>query len=261
MITVMTFNIRYGQADDGPQRWEVRRELVIERIRAADPDLLGLQECRDDEQAEYVRAALPDYDFYGVARGGDGPTALEMAPVLVRRSAFAVVRQGQFWLSDTPEFAGRVSWDAMFPRTATWVEVAHRPSGDTLAFLTTHFDLMPQAIVNSARLLRGWAARTAARLPVIVCGDFNADKSSAAYGMLVDGRTLSDAWRQAQPAVADETTFHAFGAPGVAAAIDWVLVSPSLAVAAATIDRARRAGLYPSDHDPVVVTLRLPAAV
>ena len=43
MITVMTFNIRYGQADDGPQRWEVRRELVIERIRAAAPDLLGLQ--------------------------------------------------------------------------------------------------------------------------------------------------------------------------------------------------------------------------
>ena len=261
MITVMTFNIRYGQAADGPQRWEVRRELVIERIRAAAPDLLGLQECRADEQAQYVRAALPDYDFYGVARGGDGPTALEMAPVLVRRSAFAVVRQGQFWLSDTPEFAGSVSWDAMFPRTATWVEVAHRPSGDTLAFLTTHFDLMPQAIVNSARLLRGWAARTAARLPVIVCGDFNADKSSAAYETLADGRTLVDAWRQAQPAVADETTFHAFGAPGVAAAIDWVLVSPSLAVAAATIDRARRAGLYPSDHDPVVVTLRLPAAV
>ena len=50
-ITVVSFNIRYGSADDGPHRWEQRRELVIERIRAADPDLLGLQECRDDEQA------------------------------------------------------------------------------------------------------------------------------------------------------------------------------------------------------------------
>jgi endonuclease/exonuclease/phosphatase family metal-dependent hydrolase len=115
MIRVMTFNIRYGQADDGPQRWEMRRDLVIERIRAADPDLLGLQECRDDEQAEFVRAALPDYDLYGGPRGGDGPTALEMAPVLVRRAAFEVVRQGQFKRGVRPKrcesrlrFAGRL---------------------------------------------------------------------------------------------------------------------------------------------------------
>ena len=147
----------------------------------------------------------------------------------------------------------------MFPRTATWAELRHRPTGHTLAFINTHFDLMPEAIVNSARLLRGWVERTAARLPVVLCGDFNADKSSAAYEMLADGRTLADAWRLANPASADETTFHAFGQPGVAAAIDWVLVSPSLAVAAAEIDRLRRGGLFPSDHYPVVVTLRPPA--
>jgi endonuclease/exonuclease/phosphatase family metal-dependent hydrolase len=114
---------------------------------------------------------------------------------------------------------------------------------------------MPQAIVNSARLLRGWAERTAARLPLIVCGDFNADKNSAAYEMLADGAVLRDAWRAANPPDADATTFHAFGQPGVAAAIDWVLVSPALAVRAATIDRARPAGRYPSDHDPVVAAL------
>lgn len=256
----MTFNIRYGQADDGPQRWEARRELVIERIRAADPDLLALQECRDDAQAAYVRAALPDYDFYGVPRGGDGPTALEMAPILVRRGTFEIVRRGCFWLSDTPELPGSVGWDAMFPRTAAWVELRHRPTGGGLALLNTHFDLMPQAVVNSARLLRGWAERTAARLPLVLCGDFNADKSSAAYEMLADGHVLTDAWRQANGAGEDETTFHGFGQPGVAAAIDWVLASPSLAVAAATIDRAQRAGLYPSDHFPVVVTLRRPTA-
>ena len=254
-ITVVSFNIRYGSADDGPHRWEQRRELVIERIRAADPDLLGLQECRDDEQAGYVRRALPDYDFYGVARGGDGATALELAPILVRRSSFEIVRQGCFWLSETPEFAGSVGWDAMFPRTATWAEVRHRPSGRALAFVNTHFDLMPEAIVNSARLLRGWVERTAARLPVVVGGDFNADKSSAAYEMLADGRVLADAWRQANPAGEDEATFHAFGQPGVAVAIDWVLASPALAVVDAAVDRARPGDLFPSDHYPLVVTL------
>ena len=222
MLTVMSFNIRYGQADDGDNSWPRRRELVIARIRAHDPDLIGLQECRDDEQAAFVRAALPDYEFYGQARGGDGPTALEMAPILWRRAAFVATAQGCFWLSETPDLPGSVGWDALFPRTATWVELAHRPTGRPLAFVNTHFDLMPQAIVDGARLLRGWAERTASRRPLILSGDFNAGKTSAAYEMLADGATLVDAWRVANPAGGDETTYHAFGQPAAAAAIDWV---------------------------------------
>lgn len=255
MLKIMSFNIRYGQANDGDNSWPRRRELVIGRIRAHDPDLIGLQECRDDEQAAYVRAVLPDYELFGVARGGNGPTALEMAPVLWRRATFDLRQRGVFWLSETPDIPGSVGWDALFPRPATWVELAHRPGGRPLAFLNTHFDLMPQAILDSARLLRGWAERTAARLPLVITGDFNAGKTSAAYAMLAGGATLADAWRRANPAGGDETTYHDFGRPEAAAAIDWVLASPALAVAAAQIDRARPDGRYPSDHDPVVVAL------
>lgn len=257
MLKVMTFNIRYGQADDGFHRWERRRDLVIECIRDHDPDLLGLQECRDDEQAAFVRRALPEYDFYGVARGGDGPTALEMAPVLVRRSAFAVVSNGCFWLSGNPDLPGSVGWDALFPRTAMWVELTHQPAGRSLTFLNTHFDLMPQAIIDSARLIRRWGERTAARRPVIITGDFNASKDSAAYEVLVDGRVLADAWRQAN-GTAGEPTYHAFGQPEALSAIDWVLASPPLRAATATVDRRQRDGIYPSDHFPVVATLEWP---
>lgn len=87
MLTLMTFNIRYGTADDGANHWDNRKHLVLERIRACDPDLLGLQECRDDSQAEFIRENLPDYEFYGVPRGGGSVTALEMAPILFKRSA------------------------------------------------------------------------------------------------------------------------------------------------------------------------------
>jgi mRNA deadenylase 3'-5' endonuclease subunit Ccr4 len=59
----MTFNIRYGLADDGENRWENRKSLVIERIRAFDPDLLGLQECRDDFQAEFIKSHLGVFHF------------------------------------------------------------------------------------------------------------------------------------------------------------------------------------------------------
>ena len=37
-IKVMSFNIRYGLADDGDNRWDNRKELVVARIQNADPD-------------------------------------------------------------------------------------------------------------------------------------------------------------------------------------------------------------------------------
>ncbi len=42
MIKLMSFNIRYGLAEDGENRWERRKSLVVDRIKAFDPDLLGL---------------------------------------------------------------------------------------------------------------------------------------------------------------------------------------------------------------------------
>jgi endonuclease/exonuclease/phosphatase family metal-dependent hydrolase len=90
----MSFNIRYGTAEDGENRWKRRKPLIIERIMAFDPDLLGLQECRDDEQALYIRSNLPEYVFYGVQRGGDNGTALEMAPVLFKRRSFSLIQKG-----------------------------------------------------------------------------------------------------------------------------------------------------------------------
>ena len=43
-LRVMSFNIRYGTAKDGDNVWGNRRDLVVDTIRAFDPDLLGTQE-------------------------------------------------------------------------------------------------------------------------------------------------------------------------------------------------------------------------
>jgi len=77
----MTFNIRYGSAADGDNHWTRRKGRVIERIRAFDPDLLGIQECRDDEQSEFVRHSLPEYRMFSIQRGGNSNSAPEMAAI------------------------------------------------------------------------------------------------------------------------------------------------------------------------------------
>jgi endonuclease/exonuclease/phosphatase family metal-dependent hydrolase len=256
IIKVMTFNIRNGLANDGENHWDNRKAFSIARIKAFEPDLLGMQECRDDAQAEYVRSHLPAYQFYGIRREGGGDTALEMAPLFFTKSTFSVVGQGHFWLSETPQVSGSKSWDAAFARTVSWVRLVHQPTDRVVTFANTHFDYNPAAISASAQHLRKWLDDIQKDSPIILTGDFNADKHSSAYQLLTGSGHLRDAYRQAHPISDDETTFHDYGRLKEKAPIDWILVSRQFHVVEAQIDRSRAGNLFPSDHYPVTTVLR-----
>jgi endonuclease/exonuclease/phosphatase family metal-dependent hydrolase len=256
-VKVMSFNIRYGTADDGENGWKQRRALVIARIRAFDPDLLGLQECRDDAQAAYVRRNLAGYQLVGVHRGGDDGSAIEMAPVLYRRSAFEAINHGHFWLSQTPQIPGSKSWGSQLSRTVTWVELRHRVSGLPVVFANTHFDYASEAAIRaSARLLLRWVKQAAAHSAVIVTGDFNASKDSPAYRHLTGSGWLWDVFRQVHPAGVPDETYHGYGAPGAWSSIDWILATKDFQAVDAAIDTYRRGGRYPSDHFPLWAMLQ-----
>ena len=255
MFRVMSCNLRYGLAADGDNRWERRRHLVLARIRAFAPDLLGLQECRDDDQAACIRAGLADCQFLGVHRLGPGDTALEMAPLVFRSSRFDLLDAGWFWLSDTPDIPGSRSPGAAFPRTLTWVRLGCRQTGRELVFANTHLDYQPAAIDRNAQVLGHWLDQLGRETPLVLTGDFNADKRSAAYQLLTADDRLQDAYAAAHPADPAAPTFHGFGQATPPTAIDWILVSPHFRVQDAWIDRARQGELYPSDHYPLVAVL------
>lgn len=255
MIKVMSFNIRYGLANDGENHWNNRRSLTLARIHAFRPDLLGLQECRDDAQADFIRSSLPDYHFLGIHREGPGDTALEMAPLLFRRSVFRLHDTGCFWLSESPEIPGSKSWDSAYPRTVIWARLACRSTGTVLTYVNTHFDYEPAAIDGNAQCLRQWLEQKSPQTPLIVTGDFNADKDSGAYRLLTGDGGLVDAFRQVHANEEDEATFHAFGRPEEMAPIDWILVSDHFRVLDAQIDRTRAGSLFPSDHYPITSVL------
>ncbi|HNO93728.1 MAG TPA: endonuclease/exonuclease/phosphatase family protein [Anaerolineales bacterium] len=255
MIKVMSFNIRYGTAEDGANHWEKRKPLVLERIREFGPDLLGIQECRDDSQAVFIKTSLPEYEFYGVQRGGGPETALEMAPILFRRDAFRVHRTGHFWLSETPTVPGSKSWGSTFARTATWAELFHLPTQRMLTFVNTHFDYEPSAIEGAARFLRTCVAETIKKSPVILTGDFNAVKDSFAYQTLM-GAEWRDAYRASGGDVETEGTFHGFGTAGKINPIDWVLVSEHFHATESHVDRTGVKERFPSDHYPVLAILK-----
>lgn len=260
MMKIMTFNIRYGSANDGENQWEYRKELVVARIQAFQPDLLGMQECQDNVQGDFVKENLPDHQFYGVRREGGDTTSIEMAPLFFRPSAFTLIQKGYFWLSETPHVPGSKSWGTAFARTVTWVELKHPSSELSFLFVNTHFDYQYPAIDESARCLKHWLNKVACIHPIILTGDFNSDKNSFAYQHLTSGDNqngiqLFDAYRQANPNPTNEHTFHGFNQPGTFSPIDWILVSHHFQVKKAIIDTFHRGKLYPSDHYPLTAVL------
>ena len=255
MIKVMSFNIRYGRANDGDNHWQKRKSLALVRIEAFAPDLLGLQECRDDEQADFIRAGLSDFHFFGVHREGPGDTALEMAPLLFRRKSFRLLDSGCFWLSETPKTPGSMSWGSAYPRTASWARLSCMDTGHEVMYVNTHFDYEPEAINGNARCLRQWVEQLDSQLPLIITGDFNCGKHSDAFGILTGGKILFDAFGQLRSPEADEPTFHAFGRPEQMMSLDWILISRHFKVLAAMIDRTHQGNLYPSDHYPITAVL------
>jgi len=66
-MKVMSFNIRFGTADDGPNSWEFRRDAVMEMLGASGAVVIGMQEVLAS-QLDEIRQVLPRYDFVGVGR-------------------------------------------------------------------------------------------------------------------------------------------------------------------------------------------------
>ncbi|UUO06528.1 endonuclease/exonuclease/phosphatase family protein [Blastopirellula sp. J2-11] len=251
-LRVMTFNIRYGSAQDGENHWNNRKTLVIEAIERYDPDLLGTQECLPFQEA-YIREKLPQYGCYAVSREGEGTTGEECA-IFYRKSRFELLDQGSIALSETPEKIGSVSWDSSLPRIASWVKLRDKQSGHTFTFWNTHFDHRgSQAREEAAKLLVKQMKSASDSGPVLLTGDFNADAGSPPHQALAT--YLTDSWNKNKWA-GSAWTFNGWSEPTKGARIDWIFHSQGFQATDTTIDRWKSdTGRYPSDHCPVTTTL------
>jgi endonuclease/exonuclease/phosphatase family metal-dependent hydrolase len=257
----MSFNIRYGTANDGDNHWSLRRGQLFDLLRERDADLVGLQEALAT-QIDEIETAVPGYAAIGVGRD-DAARAGEFTAILYRASRFRVADAGTFWFSDTPEVPASKSWGNTITRICTWARFIDR-SGRGFYLFNLHLDHQSQpSRERSVGLLRQRiAARAFPGDPVIVTGDFNAGEANAAIKALAargDGTApFVDTYRVLHP---DETivgtfTGFRFGETG-GEKIDYVLVPPGTEVMSAEIVRASRNERYPSDHFPVSATIRL----
>ena len=301
-LRVMSYNARMdttqpdgSDGDDGADAWPHRRELLLQDIRAQDPDLLGMQEVLP-HMGEWLRQQLSgDYEFAGEPRGGDGTG--EMMAVFVRRSRFTLLEPpGHFWLSETPSVPGSVGPEFRCERMATWVRLSDGEAGGRpLLFVNTHLDHgLPSSREFGAKVILSFLAEQAAAhpsVPVVLTGDMNAHDDSEAIRLLLSGAgdtALLDTFRTLNPTPFDlEATTHGWFRPrpdGAASGrprppfgkrIDYIFASPALVPTEAAIDRFEDPdaattqgsgigedgggrfgkGRFPSDHFAVTATL------
>jgi endonuclease/exonuclease/phosphatase family metal-dependent hydrolase len=258
-LRVMSFNLRYGSANDGVNSWPKRQDLLLHTIEAFRPDLLGSQETLAF-QAEFLNQKLPGHTMVGVGRD-DGKKQGEFSALWYRTERFEALASGTFWLSETPQSPGSKSWDSSLPRIATWVKLRDKQAnGGELVFLNTHWDHRGnQARIESGKLIRRWLNENAAGKPAIVTGDLNVTEDHAGIAALLapdaDPKLL-DVFRSVHAkAGADEGTFHGFLGRPRGRRIDFIFASPQFKPSEATIDRTSREGRFPSDHFPVTAVL------
>jgi endonuclease/exonuclease/phosphatase family metal-dependent hydrolase len=271
-LRIMSFNIRYGSANDGENHWKNRKEMVFDVLKDHKPDIVGLQEALDFQIAE-IRKAVGKYGLIGVARE-DGNRDGEFSCLLYDINLYDVSESGTFWFSNTPHIPGSNHWGAACVRICTWARFIEKKSGRAFYVFNLHLDHVSQlSRENSAVLLAQRIKDRNFPDPFIVTGDFNAGETNPVVTYLTGKTSLAaangkksknpvpmiDTFRVLNPDVKDVKTGHAFRGTRQGNKIDYVFVPNTIEVLEAEILYDNINGRYPSDHYPVNATLRIPA--
>lgn len=259
-VKVISFNIRYGKADDGSNSWIYRKNILFDFIRKENADFLGLQEAMIF-QLEEILKNCPEYQYVGRTREADGISG-EATPILYRKSDYELIDQGSLWLSDTPEVPASKSWDSALPRIFTWARFRRKKDLKNLIVYNTHFDhLGEQARFQSSKVIIDHMHQHFRNDDMILLGDFNALEISEPIEYLAGNHTvpLRDAYRKLHPGKKEQDmTFYGWGehTAGSGKRIDYVFYAGSMEPQQAYVSDYHVDLKYPSDHMPVVVTFK-----
>lgn len=249
-LEVMTYNVRYGTADDGENAWPHRRDALLRQVKEEDPDILAIQEAWDFQIDELI-AALPGHGLIGVGRD-DGVRGGEHTAIFYRRRTMGLLEGGTRWISATPFTPGSIGPGAWLPRVFTWGHFQHA-AGKQFLMIDVHLDHQSEeARVLGCQLMEKFAAER--DLPTLITGDFNCTLTSAPVAVLTGA-----GFTAAVPKHGPFTTFNKFEIePADSDSIDHFFLLGDWRVNDVRIDRTTTGGRVHSDHFPVIGRFELP---
>ena len=266
-ITIMSFNVRVDLIKNG------RDKLVIETIKAAAPDVFGVQEA-DITWMNKLKSGLPGYAAIG--KGRDLWGAGEHCAIFYRTDKFKAIASDTRWLSSTPTKEsvysfkeGGKTYKANQKRIMTYVVLERKSDGARFLVVSTHLDNNGNNTLAIAEKIRKAEVdilmkevqgilKVRGNLPTIILGDFNATPEKSAYKTMTGTYGYSDASKVAAKGSAS-STYNGMS-DGTSAILDYIFVSSNIksAVKSYTVAPAKRNGSWVSDHNAIYATITIP---
>lgn len=253
-IKVMTFNIRYGSANDGENSWDKRKDILFDVVQNFNADIIGMQEVLKFQLDELL-IELQNYNYAGVGRD-DGKTAGEYSPILFSKQRFILDTTETFWFSDTPNAPGSKSWGNNITRICTWAKLFDKFTRRTIYVFNLHLDHQSkESRIKSAEALIKKIKDMNISEPIILTGDFNCNEDEQTIKTIINSK-LIDTYRILHSKSPNEGTFHNFLGDDSGDKIDFIFASSNFQVIESNIIKTNRNGRYPSDHFPVTAILK-----
>ncbi len=247
-LSVMTYNIRYDNPNDGLNQWNNRKEILTNQIQFYAPDILGIQEGLL-HQIEYIKKTLKFYDYLGVGRD-DGGQEGEYCAVFYNKKQLTPTQIGTFWLSKTPEIPSK-NWDAALPKICTYAEFSSKKN--QFWVFNTHYDHLGKMArsASSELILTKIANINKQDHPVILMGDFNALEKELPIQLIT--KKYLDSRHSTNHFFGGNSTFNGFNIePEENRRIDFIFHNEQLIPTKTAIISQLIEQHYPSDHFPVI---------
>lgn len=248
----MTYNIRYGTANDGDDSWQYRKDNLARELAFYEPDFIGVQEALH-AQLEYLVEMLPQYSYIGVGRD-DGKEKGEYSAILYHTDRLKLLKENTFWLSETPEKISK-GWDAALPRIVTYGHFRYRKGKrKKIWYFNTHFDHRGEkAREKSVDLIIQKVHELAnAKEPVLISGDFNLKPDTSPMQKMA--KSFHDSYTSSElPPFGPSMSFQAFNIEATGdQRIDYIFTNDHIKILKTAILSHWINGHFNSDHFPVL---------
>ena len=252
-LKVMSYNIRYGSAEDGTNSWQYRWPATIEMLNEVQPDVFGVQEALDF-QLTLVSEMARNYKNVGVGRE-DGKHDGEHMAIFWNKKTVKMLKWGTFWLSETPEKPS-MGWDAACFRTATWALMKDKKTGKKFYFVNTHLDHVGKEArkLGLKLIVDRIDDINPEKYPMVLTGDFNVRPDNPC---LVDLDKIMTSTRKIAKKTDSKGTFNGWRKDREGGVIDYIYVSGfGEVVEYETITKKYADRSFISDHYPIMSVLK-----
>lgn len=221
-VNVVTFNTAapWGTSFDDTDS-EDRCTRFAEYMRHVNPDSIGTQEM-NAAWLENLKTLLPNYEAYGVKRGGDSDeNNSEMNAVLWNAQLYSAIEKETFWLSETPEKESKYTYldengeqqEAGCNRVCSYVVLENKKTKQRYIHMNTHLDnASPQARNFGASVIldrvQALQKTYGDRVNIILTGDMNVsydDENEQVYDI------IASVFKDATDREHTKATFQNFG--------------------------------------------------